>query len=296
MKKRTLAIILMVTVLASMMLTGCGDSEPSNDKEIVENTNKEEKEDDNKDSGKVMIEEAVLLDEKGIKITATGLEDGMFGTDLKLLIENNGETNVTIQANYASVNGYMADTMMSEDVAAGKKANTELTFSIPEDANIKTIATMEFKFHIFETESWDEYLDSDTVVVETSAVGSYEQAYDDSGNVLYEGKGIKIVGKGLSADDSIFGPGLLLYIENNSDKDITVQARDTSVNGFMVDPSMSQDIVSGKKALTAVTFFESDLEDNGIEEIEVIETSFHVFEMEDWDDIVDTDVIEIMFE
>ena len=293
MKKRTLALILMVTVLASIMLTGCGDSEPSNDKEIVEDTDKEDKEDSSKDSDKATIEEAVLLDEKGIKITATGLDEGIFGTDLKLLIENNGEINVTIQARDASVNGYMVDTMMSEDVAAGKKANTELTFSIPEDANIKTIASMEFKFHIFETDSWDDYLDSDTVEVETSAADSYEQSYDDSGKVLYEGKGIKIIGKGLSSDDSFFGPGLLLYIENNSDKDITVQARDTSVNGFMIDPTMSQDIVSGKKALTAVTFFESDLEDNGIEEIEVIETSFHVFEMEDWDDIVDTEAIEI---
>ena len=237
------------------------------------------------------------MDESGIKITATGLEDGWLGTDLKLLIENNGDTNVTVQARNSSVNGFMVDTMMSEDVVAGKKANTTLTFSTGglKEANITTVANMEFAFHIFETDSWDTYLDSAMIVLETSAADGYEQAVDDSGTLFYDTDGIKIVGKGLSTDDSIFGPGLIVYIENNTEKNITVQVRDTSVNGFMVDPSMSQDVVSGKKAISAVTFFSSDLEENGIEDITEIETSFHIFDMDSWNGIADTEAILINF-
>ena len=155
---------------------------------------------------------------------------------------------------------------------------------------------MEFSFHIFDTDSWEDYLDSETIVVKTSAAGGYVQTFDDSGTVFYDANGIRIIGKGLSTEDSFFGPGLIVYIENNNEKNITVQVRDTSVNGFMVDTSMSQDVISGKKALTAVTFFDFSLEENGIEEIGQIETSFHIFDMDEWNVIADTDPIVIEFE
>ena len=67
------------------------------------------------------IEEQVLYDANDIKITTTGLEDGLMGTELKLLLENNSAKNITVQARNANVNGYMVDTMMSVDVAAEKR-------------------------------------------------------------------------------------------------------------------------------------------------------------------------------
>lgn len=303
--KRKIVKIMVAVIAVGALLVGCDSTETTIDKEIVEKVEEsdevteEEAEEVAEESvlETVTIEETVLLDENGIKITAIGLEDGWFGTDLKLLIENNGDKNVTVQARNSSVNGFMVDTMMSEDVVAGKKANTTLTFSTGglKEANITTVANMEFAFHIFETDSWDTYLDSAMIVLETSAADGYEQAVDDSGTVFYDTDGIKIVGKGLSTDDSIFGLGLIVYIENNTEKNITVQVRDTSVNGFMVDPSMSQDVVSGKKAISAVTFFSSDLEGNGIEDITEIETSFHIFDMDSWDGIADTEAIVINF-
>ena len=131
--------------------------------------------------------------------------------------------------------------------------------------------------------------------VDTSAAGSYTQTYDDSGEVLVDADGVKIVGKGLSADGSFWGPGVILYIENNTEKDITVQVRDVSVNGFMVESSMSEDVVAGKKALSAVQFFSSDLESNSITDITDVELYFHIFELSTMDTVFDSDVIKIQF-
>ncbi len=311
MKKFKVLALCLVMSLFAMMALGSGSSSSGADKEIssvgstdssnsntadteatveVENTTQATQ-------AGVTVEETVLLEQDGIKITATGMDDGLLGTELKLLIENDSSTNLTFQARNASVNGYMVDTMMSEDVAAGKKSNTSLTFSTSglKDCGIDTIANMEFSFHIFTTDGWDDFLDSDIISLDTSAAGSYTQNYDDSGEVFYDKDGIKIIGKGLSSNDSFFGPGLIVYIENNSSKNFTVQVRDTSVNGFMIDTSMSEDVIVGKKAITAVTFFSSSLEENGITDITSIETSFHVFDMESWDTIVDTDPITINF-
>jgi len=86
-----------------------------------------------------------------------------------------------------------------------------------------------------------------------------------------------------------------LYIENNTDKAITVQARDVSINDFMVDPVFSCEVISGKKAFDTITFMESDLTDNGITDINDLELKLHIFDTETWDTIKDTDIIKISF-
>ena len=40
----------------------------------------------------------------------------------------------------------------------------------------------------------------------------------------------------MDSNISIMGPSLIVYIENNTDKNITVQSQDVSVNGFMNMP------------------------------------------------------------
>lgn len=302
-KTKCFAAALCMLLFASMAL-GSGSSDSGEDKQIasVENGSSGAETDvssetDEKDNNEVTVEEQVLYDENDIKITATGLEDSMLGTELKLLIENNSSKSITVQAGNANVNGYMVPTMMSADVASGKKANNSLTFETSglKDCGIEQIATMEFYFHIFDSESWDEIVDTNVITINTSIADGYVQNYDDSGDILVDTNGIKIVGKGLSASDSFWGPGLILYIENNSDKNVTIQVRDVSVNGFMVDSSMSEDVVGGKKAISAVQFFSTDLEENGIEDITDVELYFHIFDAESWDTIVDTDVISVKF-
>ena len=48
---------------------------------------------------------------------------------------------------------------------------------------------------------------------------------------------------------------MILYIENNSDKNVTIQVRDVSVNGFMVESSMLEDVMAGKKAIQCGSVF-----------------------------------------
>ena len=301
MKKRVklLAVVLCLLLFATMAL-GSGSSGSGEDKKISDvssgASSTEETSTENVTT-EITIGEQVLYDENDIKITATGLEDSWLGTELQVLIENNSSQSITIQARNANVNGYMVPTVMSADVAAGKKANDSLTFETSglKECGIDNIATMEFLFHIFDSESWDEIVDTDVITVETSIAESYTQTYDDSGEVLVDTDGIQIVGKGLSDEDSFWGPGVILYIENNSDQNVTIQVRDVSVNGFMVDSSMSEDVVAGKKAMSAVQFFSTDLEENSIDDITDVELYFHIFNLESWDTIFDSDVISISF-
>lgn len=244
------------------------------------------------------IDEIVLVDESGIRITAKSLDnDALFGPELKLLIENDSGNDLTIQCRNASVNGYMADTMMSVDVANGKKANDSLTFmrSSLEACGIETIADMEFSFHCFLSDDWSTYLDTAPICLRTSAADTYEYSYDDSGSTAYEANGIKIVVKGLSEDSSFLGPGIVVYIENETDRNITVQTRNVSVNGFMIDAIFSADTAIGKHCIDTITFMSTDLEENDITAIESVELSFHIYDSDSWNTIVDSEQITISF-
>ena len=181
---RIFAIVLVLALFAAMAMgSGSGDSgnvkEPASVSggDSASGTTAPEKND-------ASIEEAVLVDEAGVKITAKSLDmDGLFGPSIKLLIENNSEKSLTVQSRSASVNGYMIETMLSSDVAAGKKANDELIFASSdlEMADISVIADMEFSFHVFDSETWDAYLDTDLIRIKTSAAEGFLYEYDNSG-------------------------------------------------------------------------------------------------------------------
>ncbi len=294
MKKLTAVFI---TLFMSISLAACSSSsnEGTNNNIEAENISSENTSEKPKEA---VIEEQVLFDDKNIKITAKSLETSgsLFGPELKLIIENNSNENITVQANYVSVNGIMVENSLSSEVAAGKKANDALTLysSDLELAAIDTIKDIELIFNIFNTDTWDTITMSDKITITTSAT-SYVQAYDDSGAVAIDENGIKIVIKKIDSEDSFWGADVLVYIENNRDQDVTIQAQNVSINGFMIDPIFSSDVLSGKKAYDTITFMESDLEENSITDIKDIELSFHVFDLNSWDTIFDSQVVKISF-
>lgn len=301
--------LLIPIALLFMIMTGCAsesvetgsvasESEAQIEKETPEEKETEE-ESKEETKAETAIEQKVIFEQDGIIITAAGLDfDGSFmGPEIKFLIENNTEKNLCIQAKNVSINGYMVETLMSTEISAGKKANDSLTISSSsiEACEIEDIAYADFSFHIFNSDSWDDSIDTEIIHIDTSCADSYVQAYDDSGEIIYENEGVKIVSKGISEDSSIMGPSLVLYVENNTENSITIQSRDVSINGFMVDPIFSCEIMPGKKAIDDITFMSSDIEENQIESIDEIELSFHIFKTDGWDTIQDTDPVTIGF-
>ena len=154
---------------------------------------------------------------------------------------------------------------------------------------------MEFKFVIIDGDSWEHIDETDVIKVDTSIAHSYVQKYDDSGNVLVDYNGIRIIEKGLSENGSFWGPGVVLYIENNSEQDITVQVRDVSINGYMVESMISEEVLIGKKSITDLQFLSNDLKENDITKIEDIEFYFHIFNWKDYDSIYDSDIIKLSY-
>lgn len=312
--------LLVMTIMIALSFVGCGSGEKDyseTDENIsaeavdktAENTNVTETAKSNEDSGKSSedteevvelpnIESQVIYDSDGVKITAKDIEyGGWLGPEMSMLFENSMDKDIMVQAEYVAINGIMVDPMLSCDVASGKKANDTMTFSLDdlESYGIRGIQEIEIVLNIIDADSYSNIAKSEIITLKTNIDESYIQEYYDEGAVAFEEMGIKVVIKKVSDIDSFWGSDVLVYIENNSEENVTIQTRDVSINGYMVDPIFSAQVASGKKAYDSITFFDSDLEENGIEDIEDLELYFHVYDSDEWGTLFESDIVSIRF-
>lgn len=240
------------------------------------------------------IEEQVLVDTEGIKITATGYTtDGFLGDGVKLVIENNTDTDYTIGCDALIVNDYMINDLFVSTVAAGKTANetVDLYSSELKAAGIENVGQIELYFHAYD-DDFNYLFQKEYAVIETSCYDDMDTSADEDGTELYNENGIRIVGKTVD-ENSFWGTSILLYIENNSGKNVGISVNDMSVNGVMMDPLFSTTVYDGKKAVDPITLFESDLQDNDIESIDSAELKFNIYNADSYQTIVETDTISI---
>lgn len=110
----------------------------------------------------------------------------------------------------------------------------------------------------------------------------------DESKVLFEDSTVRITYAGTD-EESWMGKGLKVTIENLSDKNISVQTREASVNGVMDDPYFSCDVASGKTANDTIYFSTKD-------ELGTIELSFHIFDSDTFDTIADTEKVTLVID
>ena len=205
----------------------------------------------------------LLLDKRGLVITATGLnETGAQGPVLILSMENRSGTDVTVEVRDISVNGWMMDLPFSVAVSAGRTAARSVLFPSSEmqKNGIAAITNITFSFHVLDNNRVT-FLDSGPVTVHIPAADASQYRLNDSGEELYNDNGVRVISKGFSGNESVFGPGLVLFLENNTDRTITVQARDVLIDGAPADAVFSEDISAGRRSAAAIVISGVSLED-----------------------------------
>ncbi|MEX1376887.1 MAG: hypothetical protein AB1Z23_05335 [Eubacteriales bacterium] len=253
--------------------------------------------DDTDDGNKIKVptvDEMVLVNEDGYKITLLGFEESYYGIDMKILLENTTEKELNVGTTYVIINGYsMQNSYLLGSVDPNAKLNTSISISDDELAlcDIDEIATIEMVLEVEDYSTWETLFVSEPISIDTKS--NFVQTYDNSGITLAEENGLKIIFKEFFEDDGIFGPYALFYVENNTDKAVTFSCDDVQMNGFMVSGYIYASVQPGTKAVIKLTFFSSDLEDNNITTIESIKLSFEAIVTDEWEYLIDTDIIEL---
>ncbi len=287
MKKILKASILVMVV--SLLLTGCGKSKEEKDVKNVSGAGATKK------IVKANIAEQVLLDKDGVKVTVKSISYySKYNTDIKLLIENNSEKDIIVQTDNFSINGILINGIVSAHVAAGKKSNDSISIYNDDldQAGITTIKDIEFDLDILESKSYDEIMKEEGIKLQTDAK-NYTQNYNTSGTLIVDQNNVKVYV--LKQQNKTLGTEILVYIENNSDKTLTVTSRELSVNGFMINSSFYESLPAGKKAYESIMVYKDDLEDNDIKSIDNIELKVECYDSKSYKDVFETDTIKVEF-
>lgn len=172
----------------------------------------------------------VLVDSKDIKITAHEIT---FGEDTSanvyLKISNGTDKDLYFQTRNESVNDCVVNGILSEIVEAGSEKDIPLWFTDRDLAmyGIVGIRKIEFNFYIFTTDTFEEYMTSERVLLELEPKGNAMQS-DRAENVLYEGDGIRVVeltDEALTRD--AFEYTSVVLIENNTANELYVMSEPT---------------------------------------------------------------------
>ena len=117
-------------------------------------------------------------------------------------------------------------------------------------------------------------LTEEVTTPESTALEFQEKVFVDDENCTFKITGIE--------PDGFMGYTLKAYAENKTDKNLMFAWEDVSVNGFMCDPFWASTVQAGKKSVEEITFFASDFEELGIEDVEDIEFTLLVYDEDNW--------------
>ncbi len=90
------------------------------------------------------------------------------------------------------------------------------------------------------------------------------------------------------SDNSLLGTDMQVILENKTEKNLMYSIDNVAVNGFSVEPFWATSVSAGKKAVSTITFYTSDIEKYGITSLDEIEFTLRIYNEDDWmeDDVL----------
>ena len=263
MKKLTallLAILLCTACIAA--LTACGESSPYNN---------------------VTIKETTLVDEKGILAVAKRFgkyDSDTLSAECALIIDitNNSDKTVSFSLINMAVNGCVLDDSVGIVLEPGSTQTlpAALDETKLENYGIKTVADLEFCASVLNDKTYEDIVVTDPITIKTSAYEGFNYEYDESGTVMYDADGVKIVIKDGLIKDDFFGSYVNLYVVNQTDKTIDVSVVQGKVNGKTAQITAGSYTPPGKRNISILSMDEKDRP----EQVDSFTLSFSV---SDWD-------------
>ena len=243
------------------------------------------------------IEPTVLLDQDGVKVTATGFNTDLFGSSLRLEIENNSDTDIMVTCERFLVNNYSSSGGLYSTVAAGESMEDTLYLPLETlvEVGVEYIGQMEIQLKISEEETYSEISVGEPVIIRTSDYGAKWDVVPE-GEEIYNDNGVRIVFLGVSMEESWgdIETQFDFYFENNGDRTVSISSETFAINGIDVGAWIYVTVPAGKRALDYALFYSDTLEEYEIETPETLDVEFSAYDPEDYDDLFDTGLISII--
>lgn len=306
MKIKKLLLPFFAVLLSTVLLTGCskpesGKKEASTKTEEAKDKEAPEKKDEEnsvpeKDKAADTTEtsemgEQVLFDNDKLRLTIKGTNlNDLLGPSIQISIENKTDQAQTYILNHTSVNGYMMNGVMYEEVQAKSSKDGSITFSSQnfEEAGITSMdeVILSIKGYISDVYTEDGVLVNQEFSLyptgkSPDSLDFPKREAQSTDEVLVDENGLKVVVVGLNPDH-FMGQELKFYVENNTDQVLDFFRSKFVVNGKSLDAAGTIKVAPGKKAYTSVYLFSENLEISGIKDITDLRFNVKIMDPYDW--------------
>lgn len=217
------------------------------------------------------IEETVMWDNDDIKVTALSLTSDQYYHILNLQIENKTGKELYVMASRTAVNSFVVEPTMGVKVPAKSTANGE--FKVRLDAvAANVIADIETRFS-YSSSDYTVNRKTKRVKIETSAAASYDYSYDESGTVLHDENGIKIVCQGFNDEGN---PMIYLSSTGELSEGCCVEAYEVYINGKKSYSNYCEWVFTNTRNVAEMELDDEDLDGNKLGEVESLKVSFKI--------------------
>lgn len=293
-------ISLALSALLALSLAACGGSNTTTVASSTESSGSsteaaqtEAPESEETPAAKSEFQEQTIVDNEYCTVILKGTDDGdgMCGYSLKVYLENKtADKTLLFGMDNTSVNGVMVDPLWGATVAPGKKSNETISWlsTSLEKNNIKAddITQVSFTLNVYDKDDLaaDEFVDEEFTIYPKGEenASTVEREAQSTDIVLFDNDSCSMTVTGFEHDD-ICGYTVKAYLVNKTNKDLTFYCDDASINGYMADPLWATTVAAGKTSNSDISWSNSTLEENGIDEssIEEIELPITVYPSED---------------
>lgn len=311
------AIVLLLAFLVALCSVACGNStstqtsdEPKQQVEATttdvnnetapsqsetdQNENDQTSDTDNTPS--VTIEETVIYDDNGIKITAKSVYETENSFGLFMKMENNSDKKASFYLNHCLLNGFQVMGYYGDlNAEAGGESSNSFVFNKEDIAysgreywgndKIETITSCNAQLTV------DEEKIPVSFTINTSAYTGEELTFDDSGDKVYEKNGVTVIYKEMIETES--GDALTFLVKNETGKDISIDVMDTYVNGKECNMSMWNYLFKDGISCNHMVLDPTRLEEQGIGAVESVRFVLCISDTEDYHTIAKSGEIEI---
>jgi len=267
---------IIVTILVLFLLTACGGSKEGDTNTANQNNSSPAVTDNSKKEEKTpKFEEITVIDNDYMTMKFTGLNpNGTWGYTLKANIENKSDVNLLIGMNNTSVDGVMCDPFWATSVAAGKKMNCDISWSKSqlESSGLSGINNLQFVLHVSNDDTWDNLFEEKcSLTIDAGCAAPKEVSYSGFNEIdVVDNDSLKFRVIGID-ENGVMGYTLHVLIENGTNDYVTVGWDNVSVNGYMCDPFWATSVSPNCKSYTDISWAKTQLEENGISDIENVE-------------------------
>ena len=313
MKKKNLIAVLLLAL--SMILGGCGNTEETKFQEVkeekatesVEETTlsdaKESNSSEKEDVFSVNIEEQVILEKEGVKVTVLGCNvlNPINYIELDLMFTNSTDSDIAFKIPQIMVNGYITDldVIVDESLAPGTEEEATLYIATQNliNSGMSNVGNITISLDAFAYNADEDpygahakdnlYFHVDDLAIKTSAYDNADTELEmfDNSNILLDRDGIRIRGryaKYFWEEDGKSDRYILVCIENNSEKEIRVCVEDSMIDGQEISIIKESTIMVPAGHSTIDYFFiepaYESFEDLGITDVAQVTMSFVVKE------------------